>query len=351
LGEKFFHDTQLSKNGTQSCATCHNPEHAFIDSRNNRTSHDTNGPASVSLGQDQTSLGDINTPSAAYAAFVPKFHFDEKEKLYIGGLFLNGRARDLQEQAQGPFLNPLEMQNTKEQVVKTVQHKYNQEMKVIYGPDVFQSKQKAFQSIADCISQFETTKTFAPFDSKFDKVLRGEASFSAEEQLGHELFINEEKSKCSACHTVPTKESSKRESLFTDFSYDNLGLPKNKIARNKNGLKSDHRDLGLYQHPEVTDPGLKGAFRVPSLRNIAVTAPYMHNGVFKDLETVVQFYNTRDVEGALNPETHQPWREAEVSETKNTEELGDLKLTDTEVKAIVAFLKTLTDERYEHLLR
>lgn len=351
LGEKFFHDTELSKNGTQACASCHNPAHAFIDTRINSTSLDASTPGAVSLGQDQKSLGDINTPSAAYAAFVPEFYFDKKEKLYKGGLFLNGRAKNLKEQAQGPFLNPLEMQNNEKQVVETVQRKYGVEMKQIYGQDIFKSSHKAFQSVADCISQFEKTETFAPFNSKFDQVLRGEASFTAEEQLGHDLFINEEKSKCSACHTLPTRESSKQESLFTDFSYDNLGVPVNTLARSKNGLKPDYQDLGLYQHPKVTNPDLKGAFRVPSLRNVAVTAPYMHNGVFKDLETVVQFYNTRDVEGATNPETSKPWRKPEVPETMNKEELGNLKLTDQEVNAIVAFLHTLTDERYLHLVK
>lgn len=100
----------------------------------------------------------------------------------------------------------------------------------------------------------------------------------------------------------------------------------------------------------MNDPGLKGAFRVSSLRNIAVTAPYMHNGVFKNLETVVHFYNTRDVQGALNPETQAPWEPAEVDSTKNVEELGNLGLSSDEENSIVAFLKTLTDERYEHLI-
>ena len=87
-----------------------------------------------------------------------------------------------------------------------------------------------------------------------------------------------------------------------------------------------------------------------SLRNIAVTAPYMHNGIFTDLRTVISFYNDRDVEGAINPETGNEWRKPEVDATKNTEELGDLGLKEDEIDDILAFLKTLTDQRYEHLM-
>jgi len=89
---------------------------------------------------------------------------------------------------------------------------------------------------------------------------------------------------------------------------------------------------------------------VATLRNIAVTGPYMHNGLFKDLKTVVHFYNTRDVEGAINPETGESWEEGEVDATKNVNELGDLGLTDEEEDALVAFMKTLTDKQYEHLI-
>ena len=165
-----------------------------------------------------------------------------------------------------------------------------------------------------------------------------------------DLFKDEKKGNCAACHPVPEKNTPKAESLFTDFSYDNLGTPKNKQARIHNGNSDSFIDEGLFNNPLVKDPALRGAFRVTSLRNIAITAPYMHNGIFKELKTVVHFYNSRDVTGALNPETGKPWEPAEIDETKNTEELGDLGLTDQEIDDIVVFLKTLTDERYEHLM-
>lgn len=350
LGEKLFNDASLSRDGTQSCASCHDAARAFIDPRFNLTSLDALTPGAVSTGQDDMALGDINTLSAAYAAFVPAFHFDAGEGLFKGGLFFNGRAADLVEQAKQPFENPLEMQTTREDVVAKVKAKYPETLRGLFGEDVFDTTESAFEAIAESIAAFERTERFSTFDSKFDKVLKGEAAFTLEEQRGLDLFTAEDKGNCAACHPVPTLQSSKADSLFTDFTYDNLGVPKNVLVRTQNGKGADFVDNGLFDNPKVDDPELKGAFRVSSLRNIAVTAPYMHNGVFRNLETVVHFYNSRDVAGALNPETQAPWAAAEIDATKNVDELGDLGLTDAEVKAIVAFLNTLTDERYEHLI-
>ncbi|MCK5336316.1 MAG: c-type cytochrome, partial [Gammaproteobacteria bacterium] len=127
--------------------------------------------------------------------------------------------------------------------------------------------------------------------------------------------------------------------LFTDFTYDNLGVPfnkqnpflKNPKSFNAHGM--NYRDKGLGY--TTKDKSQNGKFKVPTLRNIALTAPYMHNGAFNTLEEVVDFYNTRD--------TDSKWDAAEIKENVNTEELGDLKLSSDEVDAIVAFLKTLTD--------
>ena len=351
FGKQLFNDKALSRDGTQSCASCHDSQHAFIDPRMNNTSVNAITPGAVSVGQDKLSLGDVNTPMAAYAAFVPDFYYDDEEKLFKGGMFLNGRSSNLIEQAKQPFFNPVEMQNTKKAVVATVQAKYSETMISIFGSDIFSSVDVAFDAVASSIAAFERTEEFASFDSKFDKVLRGDASFTKQEQLGHDLFVAEDKANCAACHPVPKIDSSKMNSVFTDFSYDNLGVPKNELVRSKNGKESSFVDNGLFENVEVSDKGLKGAFRVSSLRNIAVTAPYMHNGVFRDLSTVVHFYNSRDVSGAINPETLLPWAPSEVDSTKNTEELGDLGLSDDEVSAIVAFMKTLTDERYEHLIQ
>ena len=351
LGKQLFNDTSLSRDGTQACASCHDSKHAFIDARSNTTSLLPNSVPAVSIGQDDKSLGDINTPSVAYAAFVPEFHFDKEEELFIGGLFLNGRSPNIEDQAKHPFLNEIEMQTTKEALVAKVKAKYGHRLMALYGQTLFDDVDTALTAIADSIAQFEKTDEVSPFDSKFDLVLQGQAEFSELEQKGLELFKDEDKANCTACHPVPEANSSKAESLFTDFSYDNLGLPANSRIRALNGQGQSFVDNGLFNNSRVDNPELKGAFRVTSLRNVAVTGPYMHNGVFNDLETVVHFYNTRDVKDAINPETQKLWQTAEVDATKNTDELGDLELKDAEVKAIVAFLKTLTDQRYEHLLQ
>lgn len=352
LGEALFNDVSLSRDGSQACASCHDIDKGFADSRVNISSLSANIPGSGSLGQDGISLGDINTPAIAYVSHGPVFHFDqgEEESLYKGGFFLNGRASTLIDQAKQPFLNPIEMQTTADAVVAKVENAYSSQMYAIFGENIFDDVDTAFTAIAQSIAAFESTPLFAPFDSKFDRVLKGEDEFSVIETKGKEIFEAEDKGNCIACHILPELNGAPKDSLFTDYTYDNLGVPANENLRGLNGSKSNHIDQGLLANPGVSDAELKGAFRVVSLRNVAVTAPYMHNGVFAELRTVVEFYNTRDVVDGINPETSKPWRKAEVATTMNTEELGDLKLTSDEIEAMVAFMKTFTDRRYEHLL-
>ncbi|WP_428087039.1 cytochrome-c peroxidase [Candidatus Thioglobus sp.] len=344
LGSQIFNDISLSRDGTQSCASCHNlSNNAANDTRINASSINAKTPGAVSLGQDGRSLGDINTPDIRYAKFIPDFHFDKKEGLFIGGLFLDGRAKNLVAQAKQPFLNPVEMQTTAKAVVAKIKQKYQKQMQFLYGKTIFNNEEKAFEAIAQSLVAFQNTADFSLFNSKFDQVLAGKATFNKQELLGKDVFEDEKKGNCAACHPVPTQASSPAESLLTDFSYDNLGVPSNLQVRRLNGKGKNFVDNGLFNNPNVNDANLKGAFRVAGLRNIANSAPYMHNGVFKDLKTVVHFYNTRDVKNAVNPETNKPWRVAEVDKTKNIEELGDLGLSEEEEDAIVAFLQTLSD--------
>ncbi|SFV58340.1 Cytochrome c551 peroxidase [hydrothermal vent metagenome] len=340
LGDKLYHDKSLSKDKTMACATCHELDHGLIDPR------PTNLSLGASLGDDLVSIADRNAPTASYAQFIPEFHFDEEEGLFIGGQFLDGRATNLKAQAKQPFLNPVEMNMPNEEsVVARVQENasYVLSLKKIYGEDIFASTEKAYDAIADTIAQFEKSEKFAPFSSKFDKVMKGEATFTEAENRGFALFNG--KAQCNACHPAEGTNAH-----FTDFSYDNLGVPVNHALRDANGVGSGFVDVGLYGNIAVNDKDLKGAFRVSTLRNIAVTAPYMHNGLFKDLATVIHFYNTRDVKGAMNPETGAGWEKGEVEATKNDEELGNLGLSAEDEADIVAFLRTLTDEKYEHLM-
>jgi len=141
---------------------------------------------------------------------------------------------------------------------------------------------------------------------------------------------------------------------FTTHRYHNIGVPVNREVRKKNGLGESHRDLGLLENPSIDDPSQAGKFKVPTLRNVAVTGPYMHNGVFKELETVILFYNKyilTNAESQTNPETGQPWGEPEVPETVEVDLLDDGQpVSSLQLSALVAFLETLTDKRYEPLL-
>jgi len=348
LGDSLYHDTSLSMNRTMSCATCHSLEEALIDPRT------TSKTLGASLGDDGTSIGDRNTPTAGYASFSPDFHFDNAEGLFVGGQFLDGRALNLKEQAKAPFLNPIEMgmpdiasvlERIKENSVYLVQ------MQALYGVDIFINDEKAFDAVADSIAAFEKSKEFSPFDSKYDRFLAGTYTLTDQEARGMAIFSDEGNTagagRCTLCHPITAAEGS--HPLMTDFSYDNLGVPVNTALRTANG-QAGSPDLGLFGNPEVNDTQLKGAFKVSSLRNIAVSAPYMHNGIFKELKTVVHFYNTRDVPGAINPETNSTWEMGEFHIGRNTDELGDLGLSDAQENDLVVFLKTLTDKRYEHLI-
>jgi cytochrome c peroxidase len=321
LGKKIFFDTNLSTPVGMACATCHDVKTSFTDPIKN---------SPVSLGVVEGKTGSRNTPSAAYSAFAPNFHFDQGEGLYIGGQFLDGRAANLKEQAKGPFLNADEMNNADEQSVinKIKVSDYATLFTQVFGNDIFNNTTDAYDSMAQAIASFENTASFNRFSSKYDYYLAGRVTLTVQEQKGLALFEDEDKGNCAACHISNTTDGS--QPIFTDFTYDNLGTPSNPEILALKG--ADFVDVGLG---ETVGSAENGKFKVTSLRNVAKTGPYMHNGVFTSLTEVVDFYNTRDVD--------TKWAAPEVAENVNTDELGDLQLTDEEVDAIVAFMRTLTD--------
>lgn len=331
LGRKLYFDTSLSEPAGQSCASCHLPGAGFADP-------DRELP--VSRGVHPQRFGDRNTPTAAYAMYSPVFHFDAREDMYVGGQFWDGRAATLEEQAKGPFLNPVEMANPDPAaVIKKIRNApYAKDYAAIFGENSLNEVDKAYQYTAQAIAAFERSKPFRAFTSKYDYYLAGKLQLTEQEALGLTLFAAKEKGNCAACH--PSQPADQQQPvLFTDFTYDNLGVPANPdnpfytqpTAFNPKG--ANFIDLGLAKTTgRAVD---RGKFKVSTLRNIAVTPPYMHNGVFKTLREVVDFYNTRD--------TRNDWGEPEVAENVNTEELGNLGLTNEEVEAIVTFMLTLTD--------
>lgn len=344
LGRILFFDVNLSENRTQSCATCHNPEHGFIDDRDNGVSK------MASLGDDLKSLGDRQAPTASYAKFSPEFHFNEKKGVYVGGQFWDGRETSLEGQAGGPPLNPIEMGvKSKEEVANRLKENsfYEESFKKLFGDNIFSNPTEAYEAMTKVIASFERTAEFSPFDSKYDKYLKGEYDLTPLEDLGKSLFFSNNNNSCATCHVL--KGEDKEWETFTNYEFHNIGVPVNHELRAKNGVSQI--DLGLLANPNVKDEAQKGKYKTPTLRNVAVTAPYMHNGVFKDLKTVVEFYDKyNNKERVLNPETSSSWDEPEVKETIAIKELKANAQNDRKIDALVAFMKLLTDEKYEYLL-
>jgi cytochrome c peroxidase len=348
LGRQLFFDKNLSEPAGQSCSSCHDPLAAFTDK-------DKTQP--TSKGVDTSLHGNRSAPTVMYAAFSPAFTFDRQANLYKGGQFWDGRAKTLRDQAKGPFLNPIEMANpTPEAVIEKIKNSsttdYSTQFDAIYGKEALNTKQ-AYNYTVDAIAEFERSPVFNPFTSKYDFYLLGKARFTAQEKRGLIVFESKDKGNCIACHD--SRPSGTTPPLFTDFSYDNIGIPKNPDNPfyllppqfNVNGMA--FVDLGLGGQLKLPDQ--EGKFKVPTLRNIALTSPYTHNGYFKTLRGVVAFYSTRNVikrcnNSFTNEKTalqQKCWPMPEVTQNVNFSELGNLNLSQNDVNDVLAFLNTLTD--------
>ncbi len=365
LGELLFNDTNLSEPKGQACVSCHDP----------KLKHQGNNGSSivaVAKGSRPSVFGNRNVPSIMYTYTTMPFHIATElgsdgsvEYIPMGGLFLDGRADSLAAQAKMPMLNHLEMNNPSFAAVvsKVKVSSYAALAVEVFGPNVFDDPEKAIDKIAQAISAYERTSEFSPFSSKFDNYLRGRLRLSWIESFGFELFKNPEKGNCIACHVGKLESREPEDWLFTDFTYDVLGAPRNNsIPVN---AEPKYFDLGLCKQPGIEKKipvgfdvsKLCGAFKVPTLRNIAETGPYFHNGSVKNLSEAVEFYVTRDV----NPGRWYPKSATgeiaifndlpqKYHGNVNTDEApydrkqgGTARLNADEIQAIVAFLKTLTD--------
>ncbi|TFG66385.1 MAG: hypothetical protein E4H27_10020, partial [Anaerolineales bacterium] len=329
LGKKLYFDEHLSEPSGQSCASCHLPKAGFDD---------PDDKLPVSEGVISGLFGGRNSPSSAYAMYSPKFDSTD----LIGGQFWDGRATGdvlddpLADQALGPFLNPVEMANPNKAAVvnDALASEYGDSFKLLCGTEV----EAAYNCIALSIAAFERTSLFGQFSSKYDAYLQaclaaggdkndcaqgvvgtvaeqvGTKIFNKKEWYGLQLFMGEinnndgvlyigEGAKCVACHIVEWTPDPGNvvvpawspvgtvPPMFTDFTYDNLGVPKSTDPL----LVDNPVDLGLGARILGED----GKFKVMTLRNIALTAPYAHNGFFKSLGDITHFHNTRDVSGAV----------------------------------------------------
>ncbi len=345
LGKAIFADTSLSEPGGMSCQTCHQPDKG----------HATNDV--VQTGVVTGHAGTRNAPSIGYLKYSPNFAYTDDGP--TGGFFRDGRAMTFTAQAREPFVNPDEMANpdAASVVAKVKAAAYADRFKAVWGSGVFDDVQNAYDKITVSLAAYEREEAgFAPFTSKFDYWRSGKASLTDRELQGLALFNDPQKGNCAACHPS-TGPDARTPPLFTDFTYDNLGLPRNPaIPANAD---PDYFDLGLCGpvRTDISDPTLCGAFKVPTLRNIALTAPYFHNGVIATLRDVVRFYVTRDTSpelwypvgagGEVRKYDDLPARyhgNVNVTEVPYDRPLGGTPaLDDDEIDQVVEFLRTLTD--------
>lgn len=403
LGKSIFFDTNLSINSNMACAACHGPQVGWTG-----PTESINAAGAVYEGSVAGRFGNRKPPSAAYATFSPVLHFSlegnmkEQEAEFEGGNFWNGRAtgeklgNPAADQAQAPFLNPVEQASPDKAciVYRVCAATYPVTFEQVWGAGACgiawpadvntvcateggvvslsgSDREKVDQNydrLALSIAAFEASPETNAFTSKYDAYLKGEAKLSKLEKKGLHMFKS--KGKCANCHTMDSGPNG-RPPLFTDYTYDNLGVPRNpqnpwyeQTAFNPMG--EDWLDLGLggFLQSRIDylqyAPDNLGKQKVPTLRNVdkrpypGFVKAYTHNGFFKTLKGVVHFYNTRDVKPSCESQgiynateamalANDCWPEPEVSMNVNTTELGNLHLTDDQEDAIVAFLKTLSD--------
>ncbi len=358
LGRALFFDASLSVTGAQSCASCHDPANGFTAPLEAGSPF----PQGAVAGR----FGARKPPSLAYGALAPVLHHvtEEGETLILGGAFSDGRATGraggdpAAEQALAPLLNPDEMALPDPATLAARACASQASLIAAVDPALCPAtgqEAEVLTLIGQSLARFEGSAEVAAFASRFDA-----GDLTGQERAGLKLF--EDKAKCSACHVLSRGPKGER-ALFTDFSYDNLGVPKNRdnpyYSNPANGSGRDWRDTGLAE-TLAADPvyaaladGNTGRFKVPTLRNLWTGQPraYMHNGWFRTLEGVVHFYNTRDVLPACADDWASEaealaqgcWPAPEVAEGVNKDELGNLKLSQAEEAELVAFLKTLTD--------
>ena len=356
LGQKIFSDASLSASGVTSCASCHDPAHAYAQNNALSVQHG---------GAEHDKEGLRAAPSLRYLHFAPPFSIDAEGKA-SGGFNWDGRAASLAQQAEGPLLSALEMANGNRQAVLTRLQKtaYAEEFKQVFGATIFSTPDAAFERLLTALERFQIEDpSFHPFDSKYDQYLAGKVPLSSAELRGLTLFEDPQKANCAACH-VSKKRNDGGAPLFTDFSYDNLGVPRNSaLLANADPA---YFDLGLCG-PQRTDlqhqANLCGAFKVPTLRNVATRKVFFHNGHFKDLQEVVKFYVRRDTHPAewypvstKNKSQHQRFNDlpAKYQKNVNTTEVpyerkpsAKPALDADEINDLIAFLKTLTDGYHE----
>lgn len=347
LGRKLFFDATLSASGQQSCASCHSPAHAYGP---------PDGLAIQPGGEHLDRQGLRAVPSLRYVLPRTPRWFKEHQRDPIereievdsvptGGFTRDGRFDTLHDQARGPLFDPMEMANRDDAslAARLRAAAYAPEFARVFGAATLADDSKAVAALTMALERFQLDDpSFAPYTSKFDQVLKGQAQLSAREQRGLQLFADPAKGNCASCHVAATGANG-APPLFTDYSFAVLGVPRNRrLAANAD---PDFYDVGLCGPLRKVRDGLDkycGGFKTPSLRNVATRRVFMHNGVFDELADAVRFYVKRDARLVDLPPAYRNNIDR-LTAPMDRKPNDKPALNEAEVQDIVAFLRTLTD--------
>jgi Cytochrome c peroxidase len=380
LGRSIFYDSTLSATGKRSCATCHRPEDAYA-------SPDRSDIALAAVGRTGGIVRAI--PSLRYAYRAPDFsigpELDDVDattpttvartapgarsrkvaggasrtevQVARGGLFWDGRANTLQDQAMGPLFNANEMGNTSVDAVadKLLRAPYVQQFVTLFGVRIFAVPAQLVDEAMFAVARYQIEDpSFHPYTSKYDYFLEGKAKLTASEWRGLQAFDDEKRGNCAACH-LDRPRGDGLPPVFTDYEYEALGVPHDTTAPRPAG--SDLGACGPLRTDLRDQPQYCGMFRTPSLRNTATRSEFFHNGIYRSLEEVLAFYNFRDT----HPERIYPTvpglgvvkfddlparyhGNIDTTDAPFDRHRGQAPaMTDEEMKDIIAFLRTLTD--------
>jgi len=360
LGRQAFFDARLSEPAGTSCASCHDPAQGFAGNHGSGIG--------VALGSRPDLVGVRNVPSVLYAAYVPPLFFYQDDDALaptpFGGLFTDGRVDTVAQLVRHPLLDPLEMHNPDTDAIarKLRTAPYADAFRRSFGPDVFATTAGSLAALGAAMDAFLQSREMAPFSSRYDAWVQGRAQLTAQELRGLKVFKDPDRGNCVSCHRFNETSSNPARSLFTDFGYDAIGVPRNRaIPANRDPRRFDEGLCATAAAKGWPDSGQWcGYFRTPSLRNVAARERYMHNGVFADLRDTVAFYATRGIEP-------QRWyRDGRMFDDVAPRHRGNVNvvtlpynrrkgmqpaLDDADIDAIVAFLGTLTDAPYEAAAR
>jgi cytochrome c peroxidase len=350
IGRRAFFDPDLSTPPGTACSSCHDPARGYAG--------DNGSSRGVPRGSRSDHFARRATPSLLYLRFVRRFHFrwddDADNPEAFGGFFWDGRADSIATLVRQPLLNPDEMGNADDGALRArlEASAYADDLRGEFD-GVFDTPERAVEALGQCLEAFLTSPAMSPFSSRYDDFVRGSGDLTPLEKRGLALFKDHTKGACASCHSLDDRSPVPARSLFTDFGYEVLAVPRNRAASPDDARV---RDLGLCQRPDrkwhSDDDRFCGAFRTPSLRNVALRPAFMHNGVFSRLRDVVAFYATR----STSPERWYPgggdyddlpkkyWTFVNNNPAPYNRRRGETPtLDESDIGALVAFLETLTD--------